>query len=74
MPPGREKPSQGYYELPPEILDDRDVLTEWAVRAAEIAQARLEKKRKTGKKGKTVRRKTIQKKKTVKTKTVKKRK
>jgi DNA transformation protein len=70
--PGREKPSQGYYELPAEILDDRDVLTEWAGRAAQIAEARLKEKGKTGKKKKTVRRKTIQGKKTVKLKAAKK--
>lgn len=63
--PGREKPTQGYYELPAEILDDRDVLVDWAGRAIKIAQARLREKRETGKKGKRVRRKTKQKRKTV---------
>ena len=76
--PGREKPSQGYYELPAEVLDDRDLLTDWAGKAIVIAQARLAAKKKpTGKRGKktkTVRRKTIQKRKTVKKKAAKKKK
>jgi DNA transformation protein len=35
--PGREKPSRGYYEVPGDVLDDRDELCEWARRAIEVA-------------------------------------
>ena len=35
--PGRERPSQGYFEVPAELLDDREAVVEWAREAIETA-------------------------------------
>lgn len=42
--PGREKPSQHYYEVPGEIIDDRDELAAWAISAIEVARRAKAKK------------------------------
>jgi len=36
--PGYEKPSPHYYEVPGEVLDDRDELREWARRSIEVGR------------------------------------
>jgi DNA transformation protein len=33
-----EGPSMGYYEVPAEVLEDRDALREWAAKAVEVAR------------------------------------
>ena len=48
--PGREKPSQGYYEVPAELLDDRETLVAWARDAAAVAQATAAARRRKGSK------------------------
>ena len=42
--PGREKPSQNYYEVPGEIIDDRDELVAWAKSAIEVSRRAKAKK------------------------------
>ena len=46
--PGREKPSQGYYELPADLLDDRETVVAWARDAVAVAgRAARSKQKKT---------------------------
>jgi DNA transformation protein len=46
--PGQQ-PMRAYYEVPVDILDDRDRLTAWAARAAAVARAVAARKRRTPK-------------------------
>ena len=52
------QPSLGYFQVPPEVIDEAEDLTRWARRAVEVAQrAGLKKQRKAPKKRKTPARK-----------------
>ena len=44
--PGREKPSQGYYEVPAELLEDRETVVEWARESVEVAARAASRKKK----------------------------
>lgn len=61
--PGREKPSESYYELPHDILDDRERLVDWARRAAAVARVMSALKRKSASRKKSASKKKASKKK-----------
>lgn len=62
--PGHYPPSQGYYEVPADILDDRDELVAWAREAVAVGlrKAKTARKTKAARKTKTARKKTARRK------------